>query len=74
MNGRVILLALAFCASLVWRNPAIAVTLWTEGAENGYGEVIDNTAASYPLIQSAVVGKGNNAFHLANPSFQDNSS
>jgi len=50
-----------------------AAVLWTENAENGYAYVIDNTSPSYPLIQSEVVGEGANAFHLANPSFQDNS-
>jgi uncharacterized protein YkwD len=44
-----------------------ADTLWVENAENGYGNVIDETSASYPLIQSDVVAQGNNAFHLAHP-------
>jgi uncharacterized protein YkwD len=61
------------CASIYCANSAWAYTLWTENAENGYAEVIDNTDPSYPLIQSDVVGQGSNAFHLANPSFQDNS-
>jgi uncharacterized protein YkwD len=74
MIGRARIAFLVACLALtLWQAPAIAVTLWIEGAENGYGEVIDNTAASYPLIQSDVVGKGTSAFHLANPSFQDNS-
>lgn len=46
--------------------------LWSEGAENGLNFVINGASASYPLIQSSVVGRGSNAFHLANPSFQDN--
>jgi uncharacterized protein YkwD len=50
-----------------------ADTLWTEDAESGSGFVIDNTHASYSLIQSDVVGQGDFAFHLANPLFQDNS-
>jgi uncharacterized protein YkwD len=63
----------AIFASLYCAIPAYAYTLWTENAENGYANVIDNTDISYPLIQSDVVGQGNNAFHLANPGFQDNS-
>jgi hypothetical protein len=50
-----------------------ADTLWIEDAEGASPQVIDNTAASYDLIQSVVVGEGTKAFHLANPSFQDNS-
>jgi len=50
-----------------------AYTLWTENAENGTAYVIDNTSPSYPLIQSDVVGQGSYAFHLAQPSLQDNS-
>jgi len=46
--------------------------LWSEDAENGTAFVIDGTDASYPLIQSNVVARGNHAFHLANPGFQDN--
>src|SRR5262245_66294302 len=48
-----------------------AYTLWTEDAENGAGNVLTNVSG-YPLIQSEIVGQGANAFHLANPSFQDN--
>jgi len=60
-------------AAIAVSRVACGYTLWTENAENGYGQVIDNTAASYPLIQSDIVGQGSSAFHLANPSFQDNS-
>ena len=45
---------------------------WTEDAERGLSYVVDGTSQSYPLIQSEVVAEGNGAFHLANPSFQDN--
>jgi len=65
-----LLLALTGAASSTTR--ARAAVLWTENAENGYAYVIDNTSPSYPLIQSDVVGEGANAFHLANPGFQDN--
>ena len=51
---------------------ANAYTLWTENAENGLANVIDNTDASYDLIQSEVVGEGDSAFHLAHPVGQDN--
>jgi uncharacterized protein YkwD len=47
--------------------PARTDTLWVENAENGYGNVLDGTSASYPLIQSEVVGEGDFAFHLAHP-------
>ncbi len=53
--------------------PVVAVTLWTENAENGLANVIDNTDASYPLIQSTVVGQGIYSFHLAHPVQQANS-
>ena len=48
-----------------------AYTLWTEDAESGAGNVLTNVSG-YSLIQSQFVGQGSNAFHLANPSFQDN--
>ena len=51
---------------------ANAQTLWTENAENGLANVIDGTGSSYSLIQSGLVSEGSNAFHLANPGFQDN--
>lgn len=49
-----------------------AISLWTENAENGLNYVIDGTSTDYSLVQSSVVSEGTNAFHLANPSFQDN--
>ncbi len=49
-----------------------AQTLWTEDAENGTANVLDFSDVSYLLIQTDVVGQGDNAFHLANPNFQDN--
>ncbi len=51
---------------------ANAQTLWTENAENGLTNIIDGTASSYSLIQQGLVSEGSNAFHLANPGFQDN--
>ncbi|MEX2091076.1 MAG: CAP domain-containing protein [Pirellulales bacterium] len=62
----------AICAALCAARGAQAQTLWTENAENGLTYVIDNTDASYPLIQSDVVVEGSNAFHLAHPVGQDN--
>ncbi|MCO6045376.1 hypothetical protein NG895_15810 [Aeoliella sp. ICT_H6.2] len=52
--------------------PVHAQTLWMEGAENGTAYLRDGTSASYSLIQSDVVASGENAFHLANPSFESN--
>jgi len=46
---------------------AAAYTLLLEDAESGTANVIDGTHASYPLIQSEIVGQGSNAFHLAHP-------
>ena len=60
-----------FCIAAALATPAQAYTLWTEDAESGAGNVLTNVSA-YPLIQSEIVGQGSNAFHLANPSFQDN--
>lgn len=40
---------------------------WTENAEHGSRNVIDQTDASYALVQSAVVAEGTRAFHLAQP-------
>lgn len=51
---------------------AHAVVLWTEDAESGLTNIIDGTDASYSLIQSDIVSQGSNAFHLANPGFNDN--
>ena len=48
-----------------------AYTLWTEDAESGTANILTNVSG-YPLIQSEIVGQGSNAFHLANPGFQDN--
>ena len=62
----------AICAALCAARGAQAQTLWTENAENGLTYVIDNTAASYDLIQSDVVSEGNYAFHLAHPNSIDN--
>lgn len=42
--------------------------IWTEDAENGLRHIIDGSDAQYPLIQSAHVFEGANAFHLAHPS------
>jgi uncharacterized protein YkwD len=69
---RISALALLF-AALAFQGQAFAVTLWSEDAESGAGNIIDQTTGGYPLIQSDIVGQGNYAFHLANPSFQDNS-
>lgn len=41
---------------------------WTEGAE-GVPQVIDGTAASYPLLGNHSVASGSRAFHLATPDF-----
>jgi len=51
---------------------ATATVLWTEDAESGTTYVVDGTDPGYSLIQSDIVSQGNNAFHLANPGFQDN--
>lgn len=40
--------------------------------ESGTTFVIDGTDASYSLVQSDYVSQGSNAFHLANPGFNDN--
>ena len=48
------------------------VSNWAEGAENGLTDVSDFSDADYDLIQSERVAKGSYAFHLANPSFNDN--
>src|SRR5262245_5050549 len=48
-----------------------AYTLLTEDAESGTANILTNVSG-YPLIQSEIVGQGSNAFHLANPGFQDN--
>jgi uncharacterized protein YkwD len=73
MSGRITLVVFTLSvAGILGQQPAQAITLWTENAENGYGEVIDGTAVSYPLIQSDVAGQGNNAFHLATPTGADN--
>ena len=53
-------------------NQVQAMTLWTEDAENGLGNVIDATGSEYSLIQSSYVSEGSYAFHLANPNFNDN--
>jgi len=63
---------LALVFAVLCGGETVAMTLWRESAENGYANIIDNTHPSYPLIQSDVVAQGNYAFHLANPSFQDN--
>jgi len=52
--------------------PAAAIVLWTEDAESGTANVIDGTGGGYSLIQSDIVSQGSNAFHLANPGFNDN--
>lgn len=70
-GARFIFAAVVFHGALA-ASAVHAAVLWTENAENGDADVIDGTAASYPLIQSDVVGQGTNAFHLANPNFQDN--
>jgi uncharacterized protein YkwD len=59
------------CAAMAVSRSGRAYTLWTEDAESGTANVLTNVS-SYPLIQSQIVGQGSNAFHLANPSFQDN--
>ncbi|MCA9211965.1 MAG: hypothetical protein KDB27_02780 [Planctomycetales bacterium] len=48
------------------------ISTWSENAENGLANIVDSTSPSYPLIQSQVVSEGSNAFHLANPDFEDN--
>jgi uncharacterized protein YkwD len=48
------------------------VSVWQEGAENGITNVSDSSDAGYDLIQSERVAKGTYAFHLSNPSFNDN--
>lgn len=45
---------------------------WVENADNGSGNIIDRTHASYPLIQSSVVAQGTHAFHLAHPTTASN--
>ncbi|MCC6493482.1 MAG: CAP domain-containing protein [Pirellulales bacterium] len=65
------LVALAL-ASMVAVSTSRADVLLVENAESGAANVLDNTAASYDLIQSDVVAEGSHAFHLANPQFQDN--
>jgi hypothetical protein len=68
MYRKYLTLPLAFVlTSGISISTANADTLWIENAENGAGNVIDGTTASYPLIQSDVVGEGDFAFHLAHP-------
>ena len=50
-------IAAAICAVLFPGANVLAYTLWAEDAEDGLAYVIDNTDASYPLIQSEVVAK-----------------
>jgi uncharacterized protein YkwD len=68
--GRICSLA-ALCAVIAVGRGGRAYTLWIEDAESGTANVLTNVS-SYPLIQSQIVGQGSNAFHLANPGFQDN--
>ncbi len=70
-NIRVVVQTFLLVMVCFWQQ-ANAQTLWTENAENGLANVIDGTASSYSLIQSGLVSEGSNAFHLANPGFQDN--
>lgn len=42
--------------------------LWTENAENGTKNVIDQTHSAYPLIQPDIRAAGKQAFHLAHSS------
>lgn len=63
--------AIAFGILAAIAGQSRAAVLWTESGEAGLGGVTTNVA-SYPLIQSAIVGHGANAFHLANPGFADN--
>lgn len=60
-------------ALLLWAFPLWGqVSVWNENAENGLAAVRDFTTADYDLIQSSVFSEGQNAFHLANPDFEDN--
>ncbi len=52
---------------ITWGVPTDSGVLWTEDAENGLANVIDQTDASYPLIQNSVAWQGTRAFHLAHP-------
>lgn len=52
---------------VTWDAPSDFGVLWTEDAENGLANVIDQTDASYPLIQNSVAWQGTRAFHLAHP-------
>ena len=63
-----------FLSALLAVQPQVIsqVTSWIEDAEMGLENVVDFTAASYPLIQSSVVSEGRYAFHIANPDFNDN--
>ena len=45
----------------------VADVLWTENAENGYANVIDNTGPTYPLIQSEIVSQGAQRFPSREP-------
>ncbi len=62
------ILAIVLCSTL----PVTAQTLWRENAENGLADILDGTSSGYSLIQSDFVSEGSNAFHLANPGFEDN--
>lgn len=61
-----------FCAVFQYSQSASSQTLWTEGAESGLAYVVDGTSNEYSLTQSDFVTEGDNAFHLANPGFEDN--
>jgi uncharacterized protein YkwD len=65
----IILIGLALCAA---PRSSQAVVLLVENAESGLANVTAHTTGGYPLIQSAIVAQGANAFRLANPAFADN--
>lgn len=57
---------------IVWTPPRGSGVLLVEDAENGLANIIDQTHSSYPLIQSSVVSRGSQAFHLAHPTASSN--
>src|SRR5688500_17373745 len=70
-RGLAVFLLAAVIVAVLSRADARAQTILRENAENGLGNILDNVADHFPLIQSETVAEGDFAFHLANPNFQD---
>jgi hypothetical protein len=70
-RGLAVFLLAAVSVAVLSRGDARAQTLLRENAENGLGNILDNVAGDFPLIQSETVAEGDFAFHLANPNLED---